>query len=136
MAALENEIQTQKDPDRKGAAMFNLATGMQNSVSTCWELTFYGRTWGDDTEEYGTTPVSEAQKRVFARAEYLYGQALSTAKNHEILADMHLKVKNTKTVMDLYPDTRAGLSLHGRCDTYLDYHLDHKDNYERNLWID
>ena len=136
MAELEAQVKKEKDPDRKAAALFALATGMQNSVSTCWALTFYGRHWYDDDPDQKPTPFRKAQEKLFARAEALYGEALSTAKDRELLADMHLRLRNTRTVMEEYAGTRAQSLLKGGCDLYYDYHMDRKENFQDNNWIE
>ena len=137
MADLEGEIRTQKDPNRKALALFKYATGMQNSVSTCWALTFYGKNWGCDDPAYGPTPMLDAQKRLFTRAEKLYAQALATATDREIIAGMHLRLKNLRTVMEKYDGTVAHMEadIYG-CDVYYDYHLEDKEQFKNNIWIE
>lgn len=137
MVGLEREIASQQDPDRKAMAMFRYATGIENSVSTCWALTFYEKSNGfdDPDPEYGQPLLQEARKVLFARAEAFYGKALKTARDRETLANMHLQLKNTRTVRKEYEGTAAYWSLQWGCDNYYDYHLERRDHYDENLWL-
>ena len=136
MARLQNVIRTEQDPDRKAIAMVKYATGIQNSVTTCWALTFYGRYWGDDDPQYGESLIFKARKRLFHEADKYYRLALRTAKSRETLASIHYAMRNMETVMRDFPETSIAAALEGKCDNYHDFHLEKKENYDCNTWFD
>lgn len=136
MSRLQDVIRTEQDPDKKALAMVRYATGVQNSVTTCWALTFYSRYWGDDDPLYGESLVLRARKRPFYEAEKYYRMALCTAKSRETLASIHYAMRNLETVMRDFPETSVAKSLEGKCDNYLDFHLENRKYYNCNIWIE
>ena len=125
MASLERSIATVSDPDRKACLLLKYATGMKSSITQCWALTFYGKSYADTDSTGGfETDYGKASKRILARAERMFHQAELTARSPEVKAQIQLTLGNLKTVMERYPDTKAASAIRGRCDTYADYHLD------------
>ena len=126
MASLEKEIASTIDYDRKAQLMVKLATGMKNSVTDSWALSFYRKNC-EDTEPAadGTLPIFlMTQNRVLAKAFSLFDEALSTAETAETKADILLAYGDIKTLMNLYPETASAAYAKSHCDTYFDYHLD------------
>lgn len=147
MAALEEQIKKERDPDRKALAMFRYATGLRNSGGICWPLTQYGKRYDDDAQTYerdarlygppsAPEPKSDflkSQERLGMRAAELFVQALSMAQDPEVLARMHYELKNLRTIMTDFEGTKAWRELKGGCDTYRDYHMEAADSTGRSL---
>lgn len=126
MNRLEQDIATTSDPNRKAMLMIDYGFGLRNSFDYCWALTqyHYGYLWDiiDDYDWQEDEPCLNAMKRV----ETFFTEAFSLFTNDEYAAQAQLLFCNYKTVMERYPDTQAGRSIQGRCDTYKDYHAEGK----------
>lgn len=126
MASLEREIASAEDPDRRARLMMRMATGMKNSVTSCWALSFYRKSCEDTDDDPGspTTPFLTAQEKVLDRAGNLFDRALATAASPGAKAEILLEYGDVRTLMNRYPGTDAAAYAKARCDTYADYHLD------------
>lgn len=126
MASLEKEIARTSDPDRKARMMVKLATGMKNSVTSCWALSFYRKSESDVNPypEGAQTLFLLTQANVLARANDLFDEALRLSSEPEVSASILLAYGNIRTLMKTYPETASAQYAKTHCDTYWDYHLD------------
>ena len=130
MAELEKAMSSLEDPDERARNTVLYASGIRNSVSMCWAMSFYRKSVVDyDYEYFGETYFVRKQKAAFDRSEELFKRALQNCRGRETAADILYLLGNMRTVVERYPDTRAAAQIKGQCDKLVDYHLERRAHY-------
>ena len=130
MADLELAIAKEKDASEKARMTALYATGMRNSVSMCWGMSFYRKSVADtDTDYFGPTYFSRKQDVALTKSEILFQQAISTCPDRETAASILYTLGNMKTVANNYPETKSASIIKGECDKLVDYHLERRTHY-------
>lgn len=130
MADLEIGIAKESNPSEKARKTALYATGMRNSVSMCWGMSFYRKSVADiDTEYFGPTYFSRKQDAAFTKSEKLFQQAIRYCPDRETVASILYALGNMKTVAENYPETKPAGIIKGKCDKLVDYHLERRTHY-------
>lgn len=130
MVDLESAIAKEKNASERARKTAQYATGMRNSVSMCWGMSFYRKSVADiDTEYFGPTYFSRKQDVVFSKSEILFQQAIRNCTDRETVASILYELGNMKTVAENYPETRSANFIKGECDKLVDYHLERRTHY-------
>ena len=130
MADLESAIAKEKNASERARKTVQYATGMRNSVSMCWGMSFYRKSVADtDTEYFGPTYFSRKQDAVFSKSEKLFQQAIRNCPDRETAASILYELGNMKTVTECYPETKSAVIVKGECDKLVDYHLERRTHY-------
>lgn len=130
MVDLESAIAKEKNASERARKTALYATGMRNSVSMCWGMSFYRKSVADiDTEYFGPTYFSRKQDIVFSKSEKLFQQAIRSCTDRETIASILYELGNMKTVAENYPETRSANVIKGECDKLVDYHLERRTHY-------
>ena len=130
MVDLESAIAKEKNASERARKTAQYATGMRNSVSMCWGMSFYRKSVADiDTEYFGPTYFSRKQDAVFTKSEKLFQQAIRNCPDRETAASILYELGNMKTVAEKYPETRSANIIKGECDKLVDYHLEKRTHY-------
>ena len=130
MVELEKAMAEETDASKRARRTALYATGMRNSVSMCWGISFYRKNAEDtDTDYYGPTYFSRKRDAVFSRSEELFRKAIRECPDSETVASILYSLGNMKTVVQKYPQTKAAGIIKGECDKLVDYHLERRDHY-------
>ena len=130
MADLESSIANEKNTSERARKTALYATGMRNSVSICWGMSFYRKSVADiDTEYFGPTYFSRKQEVVFSKSEKLFQQAIRNCPGRETAASILYELGNMKTVAERFPETKSASIIKGECDKLVDYHLEKRTHY-------
>ena len=130
MVELESAIAKEKNPSEKARKTAQYATGMRNSVSICWGMSFYRKSVADiDTEYFGPSYFSRKQDVAFSKSEKLFQQAIRNCPDRETAASILYELGNMKTVAENYPETKSAAVIKGECDKLVDYHLERRGHY-------
>ena len=130
MVDLESAIAKEKNASERAKKTAQYATGMRNSVSMCWGMSFYRKSVADiDTDYFGPTYFSRKQDAVFSKSEILFQQAIRSCTDRETIASILYELGNMKTVAENYPETRSANFIKGECDKLVDYHLERRTHY-------
>ncbi|MBR6417072.1 MAG: hypothetical protein IKS22_13400, partial [Bacteroidales bacterium] len=130
MTDLESSISKEKNASERARKTVQYATGMRNSVSICWGLSFYRKSVADiDTKYFGPSYFSRKQEVAFSKSEKLFQQAISNCPDREIKASILYELGNMKTVAENYPETKSACIIKGECDKLVDYHLERRTHY-------
>ena len=130
MVELEKAMAEETDASKRARRTALYATGMRNSVSMCWGISFYRKNAEDtDTDYYGPTYFSRKRDAVLSRSEALFRKAIRECPDSETVASILYSLGNMKTVVQKYPQTKAAGIIKGECDKLVDYHLERRDHY-------
>jgi hypothetical protein len=130
MVDLESAIAKEKNASERAKKTAQYATGMRNSVSMCWGISFYRKSVADiDTDYFGPTYFSRKQDAVFSKSEKLFQQAICNCPDRETVASILYALGNMKTVVENYPETKPADIIKGKCDKLVDYHLERRTHY-------
>ena len=130
MLELEEAIAAETDAVEKAKKTYLYATGMRNSVSMCWGLSFYRKSSADvDSWYFGPTEFTRKRDAAFNKSEKLFQQAIWYCPDRETAASILYSLGNMKTVVRNYPHTKAARTIKGECDKLVDYHLEKQANY-------
>lgn len=120
MNALEQEIASANNPNRKAMLMIDFGIGICNSFDRCWALTQYRCGWVDCFESVWET--GDLAHEAMERAERLFSKAFCSFTDDEYAAQAQLLFCNHRTIEEQYPETLAAAFVRGHCDVYIDYH--------------
>ncbi len=130
MTELEAAIATGTDGAERARKTAMYATGMRNSVTMCWGMSFYRKSAADtDTDYFGPTCFSRKRDAVLSRSEALFDQAIRDCPDRETAAAILYSLGNMKTVAEQYPQTVSAGIIQGSCDKLVDYHLEKRNHY-------
>ncbi len=115
MASLERGIESTKDVNRRASLLVKFGIGMGNSVTTCWPLTYYGRSCEDD---WSSDSVTMAVRN---RAIVSINEALSVFTDDELKAEALYALGRYNTVVNNFGYTKKAEFIRRHCDTYNDY---------------
>ena len=115
MASLERGIEATTDINRRASLLVKFGIGMGNSVTTCWPLTYYGRSWNDD---WRGDSVALA---LHNRAIISINEALSAFTDDELKAEALYTLGRHYTVVSSYGYTKKAEFVRRHCDNIYDY---------------
>ena len=115
MASLERGIEATTDINRRASLLVKFGIGMGNSVTTCWPLTYYGRSCNDD---WRGDSVALA---LHNRAIISINEALSAFTDDELKAEALYTLGRHYTVVSSYGYTKKAEFVRRHCDNYYDY---------------
>ena len=115
MASLERGIEATTDQNRRASLLVKFGIGMGNSVTTCWPLTYYGRSWNDDWSG------DSAALALHNRAIISINEALSAFTDDELKAEALYTLGRHYTVVSSYGYTKKAEFVRRHCDNYYDY---------------
>ena len=115
MASLERGIEATTDINRRASLLVKFGIGMGNSVTTCWPLTYYGRSWNDD---WSGDSVALA---LHNRAIISINEALSAFTDDELKAEALYTLGRHYTVVSSYGYTKKAEFVRRHCDNIYDY---------------
>ncbi len=132
MVRLENTIRNEKDIDKRALARLRYAIGRYNSLNTCWALTQYwlGASnqcyYCDYLNEYGykfkfVIDTPRELKGLDNWFENEVEDLFKTLQNPETIAEVHLILRNYRTLAKHFPETNAGRLIASRCDSWNDW---------------
>ena len=115
MASLERGIEATTDINRRASLLVKYGIGMGNSVTVCWPLTYYGRSWNDD---WSGDSVALA---LHNRAIISINEALSAFTDDELKAEALYTLGRHYTVVSSYGYTKKAEFVRRHCDNFYDY---------------
>jgi len=131
MVQLESTIRTTKDPVECAKLKARYATGIRNSVSICWGMSFYRKSVVDtDTEYFGRTYFSRKRDAAFSKADKIFQEAIGDCPDREATAAILYSLGNMKIVAEDYPETKSAALIRGECDKLVDYHLERSERFK------
>lgn len=131
MLQLERAMRTAKSRQQRALARLDYETGVRNSKERCWALTQYYRGcvdmfmpsmdcggWPDyePLASWITFYTDEQQLGTERRFQKAVKEALATSRDKETLAQIHLRLRNYRTIAKRYPHTSAARYLKAHCD--------------------
>lgn len=135
MVRLENTIRKERDIDKRSLARLKYAIGRYNSLNTCWALTQYWLGASNQCFYTGSCKYVDdegKEKEFFIRTpnelkgldnwfENEVNDIFKTLQNPETIAEIHLILRNYRTLAKYFPDTKAGRIIASRCDSWNDW---------------
>lgn len=135
MAGLEQLIKSRQDVDGRSLARLRFAIGRYNSLNTCWALTQYWlgasnqcyyRTFCTYTDNTGEKVdfIIDTPRELKGLDEWFENEIedlLKEMKAPESIAEVHLILRNYRTLAKRYPNTRAGRLIASQCDSWGDW---------------
>lgn len=135
MSRLERIMKLDKNENKRAMAGLRYAIGRYNSLNTCWAYTQY---WVGGTNqcyyEVDCKYINDEGKKVdfiIPTPRELKGidrwfeneveSALARMSDPETLAKAHLILRNYRTLAKHFPDTKAGMFIASRCDSWNDW---------------
>lgn len=115
MASLERGIEATTDQNRRASLLVKFGIGMGNSVTTCWPLTYYGRSWNDDWSG------DSAALALHNRAIISINEALLMFTDDELKAEALYALGRYHTVVSSYGYTKKAEFVRRHCDNFYDY---------------
>ena len=115
MASLERGIEATTDQNRRASLLVKFGIGMGNSVTTCWPLTYYGRSWNDDWSG------DSAALALHNKAISSINKALLMFTDDELKAEALYALGRYHTVVSSYGYTKKAEFVRRHCDNYYDY---------------
>lgn len=123
MRDLERTIEHTSDVNLKAEAMFEYGIGLKNSFFFCWELTqyYYGKVIGMHFVNKCNWKGSKEYKTANKKSQDMIRNAINTASDDELAANLLYKVSNFKRIAEEYPKTKKGRLVRSKCDNLRDY---------------
>lgn len=132
MVRLGDVIKNEKDVDKRALARLRYAIGRYNSLNTCWALTQYwlGASnqcyYCDYLCDYGykfkfVIDTPRELKGLGNWFEQEVEDLFKTMKNPESIAEVHLILRNYRTLAKNFPETKAAKFIASRCDSWNDW---------------
>ena len=115
MASLERGIEATTDQNRRASLLVKFGIGMGNSVTTCWPLTYYGRSWNDDWRG-DSVALALHNKAIIS-----INEALSAFTDDELKAEALYALGRHYTVVSSYGYTKKAEFVRRHCDNIYDY---------------
>ena len=115
MASLERGIEATTDINRRASLLVKYGIGMGNSVTICWPLTYYGRSWNDD---WSGDSVALA---LHNKAISSINKALLMFTDDELKAEALYALGRYHTVVSSYGYTKKAEFVRRHCDNIYDY---------------
>lgn len=135
MSQLERMIHSDAEPNRKANAKIRYAIGLRNSFGSCWYLTQYHfgscsfkaengeLVWAVHPEDRDSFHFNPFATKAYKKVDKLFAEALKDFTDPEQAAYTYMEMMNFKSLMSLYPSSKAAAMIRGRCDSYHDYAL-------------
>lgn len=135
MARLENLIKSETDADKRSLARLRFAIGRYNSLNTCWALTQYWLGASNQCHYGGSCEYTDANgdkvEFFIAAPRELEGldqwfenevdDLFKEMKSPESIAEVHLTLRNYRTLAKHFPNTHAGQLIASQCDSWTDW---------------
>ena len=115
MASLERGIEATTDQNRRASLLVKYGIGMGNSVTICWPLTYYGRSWNDDWSG------DSAALALHNKAISSINKALLMFTDDELKAEALYALGRYYTVVSSYGYTKKAEFVRRHCDNFYDY---------------
>lgn len=130
MVSLERKMREEKDPNARAEAMLRYVAGLENSVTRCWPLTSYYKGYWECYPMFSRAYTRRID-HIVRQSTSMKRRAIELFTDKERAARACCDFSLFETAARLYPETRSGSLVRGKCDVLKDYTALRGVNYRR-----